>query len=80
MIRLGLFCALSALTAALIAPPAAHAFTLENDPAKAIPWVEGKDVSLAASQRDAVSVALTSKVLGLTLAAGERTHASKARR
>ena len=37
MIRLSLFCALSLLTAALIAPSAAHAFTLENDPAKAIP-------------------------------------------
>jgi hypothetical protein len=36
MIRLSLFCALSLVTAALITPPA-HAFTMENDPAKAIP-------------------------------------------
>ena len=32
--RLSLFCMFSVVSGALLAPPAAHAFTLENDPAK----------------------------------------------
>ena len=35
--RLSLCCAFAVVAGALLAPPAAHAFTLENDPAKAIP-------------------------------------------
>ena len=35
--RLSLFCICSLVTGAMLAPPAAHAFTLENDPAKTPP-------------------------------------------
>ena len=35
--RLSLFCVFTIVAGALLAPPAAQAFTLENDPAKAIP-------------------------------------------
>jgi hypothetical protein len=35
--RLSQLCMFSVVTGALLAPPLAHAFTLENDPAKTIP-------------------------------------------
>ena len=41
--RLSVFCAFALVTAALLPPPAAQAFTLENDPAKAIPKFDFDD-------------------------------------